>query len=717
MDKNFIDQVHDIVISNMTDEKFGAQKLASKLNLSTSQTLRKVKAATGKSVNQYIRELRLKKAAKLIKKTDFTIAEIAYKVGFGNHSYFTTTFLKFYGISPGKYKSSIISLDELAKENTKRRIRANAFKRKVVSFMAIALLFVVGYLIINNTTSKNIPRPNSIAVLPFRDMSPEDAQWFGDGVADNILTYLSQINDLTVISFTSSSTFRETDKTIPQIAKELGVSYILEGSLTVYEDKIKINTQLINANDEHLWSEEYTFNFEDVIAMQQNVSKEIARELKITLSPDEALALEKYPTENMEAYHLYLKGRLPNESRKVEVLKLNIELNKQAIALDSTFSDAYAEIANSYFLLSHYHAYTIDPFDARDKATYYINKALQIDYNNIKALGVKSSLLNYKDWDKSKEYIEKAITLNTNDALSQTRYAVYFILNPNPDIKKFLEHAKIAQRLNPLSRNLALNYFNALMMNKKFNEAEEHLNKMGFLLSGFQYIEKESELIAHKNKDWTTVIPFLKTKIEKDSNNAILYYLLGSMSDGVLNDKKSAIYYAKKAYEIDSANSGIAELYVYQLIEGNKFDDAKRIMETENFKSICSERTQLRFLWSFYYTQGNSKKALEISKDSLFTNDYNIQSLTYAQLGDRKKVDSINKKQPWGTGRGSDWHARRAILHEVLKDSDSMYFYLENIKFDYYVRFINGRSQFDPYRNEERYKAFLRKWYFPVPSE
>ena len=130
MDKNFIDQVHDIVISNMTDEKFGAQKLASKLNLSTSQTLRKVKAATGKSVNQYIRELRLKKAAKLIKKTDFTIAEIAYKVGFGNHSYFTTTFLKFYGISPGKYKSSIISLDELAKENTKRRIRANAFKRE-----------------------------------------------------------------------------------------------------------------------------------------------------------------------------------------------------------------------------------------------------------------------------------------------------------------------------------------------------------------------------------------------------------------------------------------------------------------------------------------------------------------------------------------------------------------------------------------------------------
>ena len=157
MDKNFIDQVHDIVINNISDEKFGAQKLALLLNLSTSQTLRKVKAATGKSVNQYIREIKLKKAAKLIKKTDFTIAEIAYKVGFGNQPYFNTTFLKFYGITPGKYKSQSKSLDELAKENAKKRIRANAFKKKVLSFGAITLLFVVGYFIINTSSSKLKP--------------------------------------------------------------------------------------------------------------------------------------------------------------------------------------------------------------------------------------------------------------------------------------------------------------------------------------------------------------------------------------------------------------------------------------------------------------------------------------------------------------------------------------------------------------------------------
>ena len=108
MDKKFIDQAHDIVINNLTDEKFGVQKLASKIGLSPSQALKKIKTETGKSVNQYIRELRLEEAAKLIKNTDLTFAEIAYKVGFGSNTYFTTSFRKLYGITPGEYKTQNI---------------------------------------------------------------------------------------------------------------------------------------------------------------------------------------------------------------------------------------------------------------------------------------------------------------------------------------------------------------------------------------------------------------------------------------------------------------------------------------------------------------------------------------------------------------------------------------------------------------------------------
>tara|TARA_R110002110_G_scaffold96884_23_gene249245 strand:+ start:1820 stop:2260 length:441 start_codon:yes stop_codon:yes gene_type:complete len=108
----------------------------------------------------------------------------------------------------------------------------------VISFVICYL--VVGFIFVNKSLSKDVISPNSIAVLPFKDFSPEDGQWFSDGVSENILHYLAQMKDLSVISFTSSSTYRDTDKQIPEIAKELRVSYILEGSVTLVEDKIKI---------------------------------------------------------------------------------------------------------------------------------------------------------------------------------------------------------------------------------------------------------------------------------------------------------------------------------------------------------------------------------------------------------------------------------------------------------------------------------------------
>ena len=714
MDKKFIDQAHDIVINNIADEKFGAQKLASLLNLSTAQTLRKIRATTGKSVNQYIRELRLKEAAKLLKKTDLTITEISYKVGFGSHTYFNAAFRKLYGITPGEYKTQNKSLSELESEKTKKRTRSVSSWKKAFYFISILMIVGIGYLLINKSSSKNTSKPNSIAVLPFRDMSPEDTQWFCDGISDNILTYLSQIKDLTVISFTSSSTFRETDKTTPEIAKQLGVSYILEGSVTVYEDKIKINAQLINANDEHVWSEDYTENFDNVIGIQQNIAKEIAGELKITLSPEEEIALEKYPTDNMEAYHLFLKGQLINDSRKVEDLKLNIELNKQAIALDSNYADAYAEIAHSYFLLAYYGE--IIHKVAFKKSNYYADKALKIDPNSYRAWAVKAILFHFIDWDKAKEYHEKAIALNPNDATARFQYASYLRGCPNPDLNNHLHQLTIAQRLNPFSWIIGRNFTNALISNNKFKEAEEYNKKMKFLFPERDALWHQSLIIAYKNKDWTKVIPFFKAKIEKDPNNSILYRMLGDAYDGILNDDSTAIKYLKKAYEIDSTNYRNAQGYLVILAEGKKFKEAKKLLQSKNFKSVLSEPQQLRWLWYYYYHHENYKKALEVSNNKLITDKYNIQVLTYAQLGDRKKVDIMNKNYYLGV-EGWSHNTQRAFVYAILKERDSMYYYLEKAKFEFKMRWANGRREFDPYRNEERFKALLREHYLPVPSE
>ena len=244
MSKSFIDEVRSIVISNIADENFGVQELAASLTLSSSQTLRKVKAATGKTVNQYIRELRLEKAAKLLKKTDLTADEIAYQVGFNSASYFNKTFSKYYGIAPGEYKTRSISLSEMAAQKPKVSSANFSTTKKLIYVFAVVLLTAIGYFLINNFNSKKNQLPNSIAVLPFKDFSPDDNQWFSDGVSDNILHSIAQMKDISVTSFTSSSTYRNSDKQIPVIANELGVSYILEGSVTLLDDKIKIIVQL-----------------------------------------------------------------------------------------------------------------------------------------------------------------------------------------------------------------------------------------------------------------------------------------------------------------------------------------------------------------------------------------------------------------------------------------------------------------------------------------
>jgi len=718
MSKIFIDEVRSIVISNLSDENFGVSELASSLNLSSSQTLRKVKAATGKSVSQYIRELRLEKAAKLLKNTDFSAAEIAYKVGFNSASYFNKTFSKYFGVTPGEYKVHIISLNELADQKSETRFRSITATKKLIYVIVVLVFAVIGYLIINNFTLNHKKLPNSIAVLPFKDLSPVDNQWFSDGISDNILHSLSQIKDLSVISFTSSSTYRDSNKQIPEIAKELRVSYILEGSVTHLEDKIQIIIQLIDANDQHVWSKEYNESVEDLITIQNNVAQEVLNQLEITLSPREKVALTKYPTENMEAYSLFLKGKLVDNSRSTEDLLKNIELNKQAVALDPNFAEAYAEIAHSYWQLSRYHGFdAIDAFEGIALAHKYADSALHINQNTYRAWDVKAALSEYINWDKANEYYKKALALNPNDALTHIQYALYFQLRPNPNIKKYLEHLTISQQLDPISRIQVTNYLNALIFNNKIKKAEAFLEKNLFQFRDDQIRGFEYRIIAEKNKDWSQVIPYLESKLKKYPDSSLYYSELAYASNAILNDDDAAVSYMKKAYKIDSLNIRNVVPYLNMLIEDKKYEEAQKLMASENYKSLINKNFHLKFLWYYQYLKGDSNKTLKVSQKPQFTNDYLVQVLTYAKLGDRKKVDSINKKYPYGTGVLLMWRANRAILHAVLKDRDSMYFYLQNMQFDYYYAlYANGRREFDPYRNEDRYKAFLRMNYLPVAA-
>jgi TolB-like protein/AraC-like DNA-binding protein len=712
LNQKFIDQVRTIVVKNISDENFGVPELSSLLGLSPSQTLRKIKADSGKSVNQYIREIRLEKAAKLLKQTDQSIAEISYQVGFSSASYFNKSFRKYYNVTPGDYKTNSINLNK-TKNNKKKK---DSSKIKVFITVFLALLLVIIYLETSPFISKSTPLNNSIAVLPFKDFSPKNNQWLSDGVSDNILHSLAQMEKMKVISFTSSSTYRNTDKKIPEIAEELGVSYVLEGSVRLVKDRIKIITQLINANDEHIWSKEYEENAEDIIKVQNDVAEEVIKQLKITLSPNEERKLDKYPTQNMEAYNLYLRGHLENDSRKFEDIEQNIVLNKQAISLDSSFVEAYEELAMSYYHLSKTGIDLVmkyDGLESRENSRHYAEKAIQINTNANRAWLVKAMLMHHKDWDLSKEYHKKAIALNPNDALAHTMYAEYFLYNPKPNVKKYLDQLIIAQRVNPLSSVLAKNFASALIINNQFEKAEKYLEEHKFLFSGIDFIKLESKLIAYKNKDWNQIIPFLNSKIEKDPNNASLYNMLGDSYDGIKNNDSIAVIYHRKAYELDSTNYRILQDYSYLLAESKMSNEFFKIKESANYKSILSKPKQLNQLWFLYYHQEEYNKALEIA-DSYLSSRYTTKVWTHAQLGDRKKVDSISKKLYWGTGQDKYWRSFKAFTHAILKDRDSMYYYLENARFDGTTMLVNSRREFDPYRNEDRFKAILKANYLPV---
>ena len=712
MNQKFIDQVRTIVVKNISDENFGVPELSSLLGLSPSQTLRKIKADSGKSVNQYIREIRLEKAAKLLKQTDQSIAEISYQVGFSSASYFNKSFRKYYNVTPGDYKTNSINLNK-TKNNKKKK---DSSKIKVFITVFLALLLVIIYLETSPFISKSTPLNNSIAVLPFKDFSPKNNQWLSDGVSDNILHSLAQMEKMKVISFTSSSTYRNTDKKIPEIAEELGVSYVLEGSVKLVNDRIQIITQLINANDEHIWSKEYEENAEDIIKVQNDVAEEVIKQLKITLSPNEERKLDKYPTQNMEAYNLYLRGHLENDSRKFEDIEQNIVLNKQAISLDSSFVEAYEELAMSYYHLSKTGIDLVmkyDGLESRENSRHYAEKAIQINTNANRAWLVKAMLMHHKDWDLSKEYHKKAIALNPNDALAHTMYAEYFLYNPKPNVKKYLDQLIIAQRVNPLSSVLAKNFASALIINNQFEKAEKYLEEHKFLFSGIDFIKLESKLIAYKNKDWNQIIPFLNSKIEKDPNNASLYNMLGDSYDGIKNNDSIAVIYHRKAYELDSTNYRILQDYSYLLAESKMSNEFFKIKESANYKSILSKPKQLNQLWFLYYHQEEYNKALEIA-DSYLSSRYTTKVWTHAQLGDRKKVDSISKKLYWGTGQDKYWRSFKAFTHAILKDRDSMYYYLENARFDGTTMLVNSRREFDPYRNEDRFKAILKANYLPV---
>jgi TolB-like protein/Tfp pilus assembly protein PilF len=284
--------------------------------------------------------------------------------------------------------------------------------------ISIALFFLGRYTAGNSASAARTELPaKSIAVLPFENLSEEKGNaYFTEGVQDEILTRLAKIADLKVISRTSTQHFKSSPDNLPQIAKQLGVANILEGSVQKVADQVRVNVQLINAaSDAHLWAESFDRKLTDIFAVESDIATTIAETLQAKLSGSEKTAIAKRPTANPEAYELYLKGRFFWNKRTGADLRTAIEYFNQALGKDPGYGLAYAGLADSYHLLPVFGA--ASPADSYPQAKAAAKKAVELDDTLAEA---HTSLANSLsgDWnfaESIREY-ERAIQLNPNYA-------------------------------------------------------------------------------------------------------------------------------------------------------------------------------------------------------------------------------------------------------------------------------------------------------------
>ena len=299
--------------------------------------------------------------------------------------------------------------------------------RKLIAITAVlgavaAGLFVFQYVRSKATTSdaslgETIPN-KSIAVLPFDNLSRDpDNAYFCEGVQDEILTRLARVADLKVISRTSTQKYRSAPDNLREIAKQLGVMHVVEGSVQKAADQVRVNVQLINAmTDAHLWADTYDRKLTDIFTVETEIAATIADMLQAKLSGAEKMMMAKRPTEKPEAYELYLKGRFFWNKRTAADLRRSIALFEQAIAKDPEYALAYAGEAQAWSILSAYNA--ASPAESYPQAEAFARKALALDANCAEALvGLGSVKARYQfDVAGARKDYERAIVLSPNDA-------------------------------------------------------------------------------------------------------------------------------------------------------------------------------------------------------------------------------------------------------------------------------------------------------------
>jgi TolB-like protein/Flp pilus assembly protein TadD/predicted Ser/Thr protein kinase len=353
----------------------------------------------------------------------------------------------------------------------------------VVTVAVFALWFWKGFL---PGRGAMVPEANAgrkmLAVLPFQNLGPTDQEYFADGVTEEITTHLANLSGLGVISRTSAMKYKDSNKSLREIGRELGVEYVLEGSVrwdkSGGQNRVRISTQLIRLDDDtHLWAENFDRVYDQIFALQSEIASKVAEELNVTLLEPERAAIAARPTDNLEAYDLYMRGRAEYErALGVEDTDAALALVEEAVSLDSTFAEALAFVSrrysNQYFNL--YHAELPRLAQARQAALAAARHSGPGEPHGHLAMGYYH-YYGSRDYARALEEFDIARKMQPNNA--EVLEAIAYVQRRQGRWEESVANLERAVELDPSNSDRIGNLIQTLVYMRRWDDAERYVTR------------------------------------------------------------------------------------------------------------------------------------------------------------------------------------------------------------------------------------------------
>jgi TolB-like protein/AraC-like DNA-binding protein/Tfp pilus assembly protein PilF len=608
----FLETLDALIEANFRNPNFSTDDICEALAVSRSQLFRLIKEQTNLSITLYIRQRKLLKAKELLDSPDLKINEIVYEIGIESPQDFSKYFKQEFGFTPSEYRKNKANFVEekiaqvidnegvteefrpLTKPESKPKKMINKWILIALAFISLSTLVGI-YFWKNNApkaeTAADLFEENSLAILPFKNLGLPENALFADGLVQQLHSSLTTLPNLKLISQTSSNKFKESPKKIAQIASELNVKYILTGNVLQNNQSIKLNIELIKGDDDRsVWARNYEGEAKNALAFMSKIAKEIAQELHQKLSVSEIKALDKVPTENLEAYTALLQGKQLMQTRVKEKMEASILKFDEAIAFYPDFADAYTAKASAYFILGNFHF--MDMAQSVKMAEKNALAAIRLDATNGTAYAVLAGTykLQYK-WEQSRTTYDIALKYNPNDA--QINYWYSLLLRSIGDFEGAIQYSQKAMKLDPLFPVILGGYINSCTYAGEFDLAEEAIKK-GELIFNNDYMYYYSRGFYQLSKgEYTDAIKEFQhsdslSKYSKDRSGIAYCQAKLGQQEAVLQYIKSLPPTADNYVMIATAYAGLEDTentfkYLFLAADQNQIPDYFKISPVFKF--------------------------------------------------------------------------------------------------------------------------------------